>query len=78
MFGFDTNTQKSIGQVREEIDRTIMLHCWAQIAACPACGCNSELSFTDRTNSEETSVEVECELCNAVLQQIVGDVEIGL
>lgn len=52
-----------------------MLHCWAQISECPLCGCDSEILFSHQTNDPDRFVEVtDCELCDAVLQDVAGHV----
>lgn len=77
MSGFDPNSQKSFAELRDGIDRTIMLHCWAQISECPVYGCDSELLFDQQTDSDRF-VEIEdCELCNAVLQDVAGHIRPG-
>lgn len=73
MYGLNSSGRKSIEQLREEIDETILLHVWSQTSACPLCGCDSDIQFGERTPSG-INVEVDgCELCTAVLQSVVGD-----
>ena len=76
MSGFDPSTQKSFAEIREGIDRTIMLHCWAQISVCPVCGCESDMQFGNQTSDPEKFVEIgDCELCDAVLHEIAGHID---
>ncbi|MFC7188459.1 hypothetical protein ACFQL7_00355 [Halocatena marina] len=47
---------------------------WNETNCCPLCDCTSDIEFGERTPSS-ISVTVEgCELCNAVLQSVVGDI----
>lgn len=76
MKGFDSDAKKSFAQLRDGIDRTIMLHAWNSITECPLCGCDSRIVFGPDTHDEDTYVEIEdCELCNAILQEIAGDID---
>jgi hypothetical protein len=76
MSRFDSDVQKSFDQIRDGIDRSILLHSWAHISVCPLCGCEAEILFADQTPTDEKYVEIEdCELCNAVLQQVAGNIE---
>jgi hypothetical protein len=76
MSGFDPNHQKSFAELREGIDQSIMLHCWAQISVCPVCGCESEILFGQQTSDPEKFVEIgDCELCNAVLQEVADHID---
>ena len=73
MYGLDSGGRKSIEQLREEIDETILHHVWNETGRCPLCDCTSDIEFGERTPSS-IGVTVEgCELCNAVLQSVVGD-----
>lgn len=73
MFDFDSSTQKSFAELRNDIDRTILFHCWAQTKECPECGCRSELMFVPETTTDDRYVEVtDCDTCDAVVQAIVG------
>lgn len=72
MFDFDSSTQKSFAELRDGIDRTIMLHCWAQTNECPECGCHSELLFAPETPTTNRYVEVQdCDTYDAIRQTAV-------
>lgn len=76
MTRFDSDAQKSFAQIRDGIDRTIMQHCWSQVTVCPRCGCEAEILYGDATHDASTFVEIpDCDLCNAILQEIAGDIE---
>jgi hypothetical protein len=73
---YDSEVQKSFAQIRVGIDRSILLHSWAHINVCPRCGCESEILFGDQTPTDENYVGIEdCELCNAVLQEMAGHID---
>lgn len=76
MFHFDSDAQKSFGELCTDIDHAILLHCWAQTDVCPECGCDAELVFAPETPTAERYVEVRgCDTCDAILQAVVGDID---
>ena len=75
-YGFDPDAKKSFAEMREGIDKTILLHSWAHINVCPQCGCESEILFAEQTATDEKHVEIEdCELCDAILQEVAGHID---
>lgn len=77
MTGFDPNSQKSFAEIRDGIDQSIMRYCWAKTGECPVCGCESSILFDEQTHNDDKYVEIEdCELCNAVLQAVAGDLNL--
>lgn len=76
MSRFDPDAKKSFAQLRAGIDKTILLHSWAHTDLCPKCGCQSEILFAEQTSTDERYVEIEdCELCDAILQEVAGDID---
>lgn len=76
MYGSDPDAKKSFAEIREGIDKTILLHSWAHIDVCPLCGCESEILFAEQTPTDEKYVEIEdCKLCNAILQEVAGHID---
>lgn len=77
MFSSDPNDLEGTAEIKQDVEQAILLHSWAQTADCPACGCDSSLLIGPETATGERCVEVpDCELCDAVMQAIVGDVDL--
>lgn len=75
MFSSDPNGLEGIDSIKHDAEQAILLHSWAQTADCPACSCESTLLLGPETRADDRYAEVvDCELCDAVMQAIVGDV----
>lgn len=76
MSDFETQKLEGIATIKEDVEQAILLYSWAQTSDCPRCGCDSTLLIGPGTTMDDRYVEVvDCELCDAVMQEIVGEVD---
>lgn len=78
MFDSNRSDLEGIADIKDGIEEMILLHCWSQTSACPACGCDSALRIGPETGSEQAVEVVDCELCETVVQAIVGEIDADL
>lgn len=73
IFDSERNDIEGIADIKDGIERTILLHCWAHTAACPACGVSRR--YRSGRRSDEV---VGCELCETVVLGIVWEIDVDL
>lgn len=76
MFNSERNDLEGIGTIKQDVEQAILLHSWAQTSDCPQCGCDFTHLIGPETPTKGRHVEVvDCELCDAVMQAIVGEID---
>lgn len=61
----------------DDIERTILLYTWSQADVCPLCGCDSDLRVGVETGNDRV-IEVDCNLCDALLEATLDQSEVSL
>lgn len=70
-----SNTDKSIGELTDNIEREILDHSWQRAEMCPQCGNESDLRIGPEHESDRYVVVPECGLCDAVVAQLLGEID---
>lgn len=78
MFDSNPNDLEGIVDIKEDVEEAILLHCWSRTNVCPACECQSTLEIGVETGDDSAVTVPDCPLCNAIMQNVAGDIEIGL
>lgn len=78
MYDSDPNDLEGTDVLKDGIEQTILLHCWAKTDVCPSCGCESSLRIGVETGTEEFVTVPDCSLCDAVVKTIAEGMEFDL
>lgn len=78
MFDSDPNDLEGIADINDGVEQAILLHCWSRADACPACECESSLRIGVETGDDSAVTVPDCPLCDAIMQDVASDIEIGI
>ncbi len=78
MFDSNPNDLEGIANIKADVEEAILLHCWSRTNVCPACECQSTLEIGIETGDDVMVAVPDCPLCDAVIRDIAGDIEIEL